>query len=129
MVNNETLKTQLTKAFQTLRKQGFIARQNFSCCSGCAGYELTEMASDRKDKGVEVKGAVFYHRQDAEVFGSRSRSNFLMIRFSPLDSTKHGVIGLPQEVIGDAVVAALKEQGLSVRWNGLASECIKVQVR
>jgi len=126
---NDTVKTQLTKAFQTLRKQGFIARQNFSCCGSCAGYELTDMASDRKDKGVEVKGAVFYHRQDAEVFGSRSRSTMLNIRFSPLDSTKHGLIGLSQEVIGDAVVAALKEQGLSVRWSGLGSETIKVQVR
>ncbi len=35
------------KAFTALRKQGYVARVNFSCCTGCASYELSEMTCFR----------------------------------------------------------------------------------
>ncbi len=52
-----SIRNAVGKAFTALRKQGFIARVNFSCCTGCASYELSEMARTRKKDR-----AVFSHR-------------------------------------------------------------------
>lgn len=46
---------QITAAFKALRKHGYTARQNFSCCSSCAWYELGEQGKNEK--------VVFYNRQ------------------------------------------------------------------
>lgn len=44
----------LTKAFKELRKAGYFARQNFSCCQSCGWSEVPE----------NTNKAVFYHAQD-----------------------------------------------------------------
>lgn len=53
-------KAALTQAFKLLRKQGYTARQNFSCCSGCAWSELIQV-----DKGSLC---VFYNRQSDDAW-------------------------------------------------------------
>ena len=50
---------QITAAFKALRKHGYTARQNFSCCSSCAWHELGEQGKSEK--------VVFYNRQAGEV--------------------------------------------------------------
>jgi hypothetical protein len=47
--------TNLSKAFRTLRKEGYVAKQNFMCCQSCAWAELSEK---------EAEKVVFYHNQD-----------------------------------------------------------------
>lgn len=55
---------QITAAFKALRKHGYTTRQNFSCCSSCAWYELGEEGKDDK--------VVFYNRQSgASMRGGR----------------------------------------------------------
>ena len=56
---------QITAAFKALRKHGYTARQNFSCCSSCAWYELGEEGKDEK--------VVFYNRQSGAALRDRGR--------------------------------------------------------
>ena len=112
-------KVQINRLFAALRKQGMLARQNFSCCSGCAGGELAALPGFK-----DATGVVYYHHQDAEVWSGR-RGKTLMLRF-----------GVSQEDAADAAIAAVGHEvvkvatslGLPTKWNGDAGECISVQV-
>lgn len=60
----ETLKEfkeKINKAFRILRKKGYIAKQNFLCCQGCASAELASKYSPD-----ELNKVVYYHSQDNE---------------------------------------------------------------
>lgn len=64
----EIVKENLKSVFSNLRKNGFISRMNFSCCSSCAAYELSH--SDQCTiKGL--KKILFYSRQEEEMFKMR----------------------------------------------------------
>jgi hypothetical protein len=112
-------KSQINRLFAALRKQGMLARQNFSCCSGCAVDEITGLPGYK-----DATGVVYYHQQDAEVWSGRSGKT-LMLRF-----------GVSQEDAADAAIAAVGHEvvkvatslGLPTTWNGDAGECISVQV-
>ena len=57
-MNTEThkqFKRDLNQAFRELRKLGYFARQNFTCCNSCGWASIPN--------GIDEK-AVFYHRQD-----------------------------------------------------------------
>ena len=60
--------TRIGKAFAALRRQGYIARQNYLCCGTCAGAAI---ATDIKEKRLKPRGAVFYTKQDREREGIR----------------------------------------------------------
>jgi len=49
--------SRLREAFKDLRKAGYFARQNFTCCQSCAWAEIPKEKSDK---------VVFYHQQDAD---------------------------------------------------------------
>lgn len=51
-----TFKQKLNKAFVELRKNGYIAKQNFWCCQSCAWANIPK----------EAKKIVFYHKQDVK---------------------------------------------------------------
>jgi hypothetical protein len=53
------MRTNLTKAFAELRKNGYFAKQNFLCCQSCGWAALSD---------EEAKNAVFYHNQDYRDF-------------------------------------------------------------
>ena len=88
---------QITAAFKALRKHGYTARQNFSCCSSCAWYELSE---DGKDKKV-----VFYNRQAGASLRGTGRRRF-----------RRGPEMLYLNWSGDAdlICSELETQGLTV---------------
>lgn len=48
--------TNLSKAFNELRKLGYFAKQNYWCCQTCATYEIEEFGYSNK--------YVYYHSQD-----------------------------------------------------------------
>lgn len=114
----------LTKAFQNLRKSGYLARQSFGCCASCAGAELAgkvrEMAPSKR---ANVRGAVFYHRQDA---ASLRQNKPLMIRYGDVEVSGIGSVGIPTIEAGQEIVSALKAEGLDVKWSGDPNECIMV---
>lgn len=112
----------ITAAFAALRKQGFIARQHFSCCSSCASYELCEKVSEMPAaKRAKVKGVVFTTRQDR---GART----LYIKHGPLETTKWGTIGLSEQEVGQHLFDALIAQGLDPQWDGNPRNCIEVRL-
>lgn len=120
-----TLSTRLRSAFNQLRKMGYLAKQNFSCCSNCAGYALTEEAVKKVQAGKTIRGSVFYHAQDA---ASRDEGDDFYLSYGPLDSTELGQIGIDTEAVGQEVVKVMKENGVIVEWNGSGNTRILVKV-
>ena len=119
--------TPISKAFKTLRQAGFYARQNFSCCSGCAGYELATKAQACPVHKRPL-GCVFYTRQDTprETRWSRYPEK-MYLKFGPL-YTSGQCIGLPAADVGRLVCEALEEQGIEYEWDGNPNQCIAVKV-
>lgn len=120
--NRETgkAKTEVRGVFGELRRMGFIARMNFSCCSSCASYEL----GDRWDREPLKKGVVYYHRQNEEYynecgcltvhyFGGRTGDS----REEASDKTKQ---------VGDIVINLLAKRGMVYRWDGSPGSTIEV---
>lgn len=54
----------ISRAFKTLRQNGYFAKQNFWCCNSCAWYDVPE---ERADK------VVFYHSQDYSTLKKEDR--------------------------------------------------------
>ena len=59
-----TDKERLTEAFKALRRLGYTARQNFSCCGGCA---MAEFAAE-VEQGKNHDKFVTYNKQGSESF-------------------------------------------------------------
>jgi len=92
-------KTNLTKAFKSLRKAGYFARQNFMCCQSCAGAAIPD--------GTEKY--VFYHNQDN-------------------DNLKGGQdFCLAWGGDGHEIVKILNENGLETFWEGNKNKRIMVK--
>lgn len=127
--------TKINELFSRARKAGLVARQNYLCCSSCAGYGLTEDIQKMVDKGKpRPKGTLYYHRQDADALKEPKRGygrldrGTMMLRYGPVDSTKYGSIGLPVEECGQIICQILKEVGIKFEWSGKGSECIAIEV-
>lgn len=112
-VSEETVqatKAALTSAFRALRKQGYVCRQNFLCCGGCASSALDDVFTKR---GVPVdsplRKAVYYHSQDAA------------------DLREEGWTYLGWAGDGAVIVAALEGAGLRVKWDGRPETRILVE--
>jgi hypothetical protein len=106
-----TYKTKLSAAFRAMRKEGLVARQNFSCCGSCANYELATIIDELPaEKKATTKGYVFYHNQDAD---HMRRPNFdgLYLGYSSSD-------GNNCSDIAQIVVACIQRAGLTAEWNG-----------
>lgn len=84
-------------AFAALRKQGFEARMSFMCCRSCAGAAFANKLGD----ALESTKVVYFTTQDAEQL---VESGSVYVAFS------YGA--------GGELVAALREQGLHVEWDG-----------
>jgi hypothetical protein len=94
--------TPLTRAFATLRKQGYFARQNFWCCQSCGWYAVPSGRADH---------AVFYSQQDK----------------ASMDAT--GVVYLSWSGSPEAIRQALEAQGLVVEHDSSPNTRFKVKVR
>lgn len=91
--------TNLTKAFKELRKHGYFARQNFTCCQSCGWAEVPEDKSDT---------AVFYHNQDYQSY------------------KEGGDLYLAWSGDGNLICSVLRENGLDVEWEGTPDVRIRV---
>ena len=112
----------LTALFKQLRKEGFIARQSFSCCGSCAGYEIATKVKEMPEaKRAEVKGSVFYTKQDTPDVRNEAG---VYIAYGQIGVHEVGDFGLPSLEIGQRVAALARELGLDVDWNGEASQKI-----
>ncbi len=117
----------LHDAFGELNALGYLAREDFSCCSGCAGYELTELAVQAIKAGrtaESIRGWIAQH-EDAENFAS-DRDFYLA--YGPMESTEFGMIGRSDEEVGREVVQVLAKHGVQTEWNGDGRTRILVRV-
>ena len=96
----ETNKKALKKAFTELRKKGYFARQNHTCCQTCGWSEVPD--------GIEK--VVFYHNQDKE------------------DLDKTGSCHLAWSGNGEEIVEVLKSNGIVVEWGGSEKNRIKINI-
>jgi len=107
--------TKLGNAFKAMRKQGLLARQNFSCCGGCASYALATKAKQKQEAGTPVKGYAFYHAQDAG--NMRTGQDFYI---------GYDGINLSAVEVGKLVVDCLTAAGVKTAWTGDSSTRILV---
>lgn len=117
----------LKRAFAKLRKVGFIARMNFSCCNGCAASEI---GGDPKNAG---KPCVYYNRQ-AEEGAWGDRPGCLWLQHGTVNYYDHAAKteSHPREeerdkVVAKTIIAALVAEGLTVEWDGDLDQCILVK--
>ncbi len=109
-------KDALNLAFKLMRQHGLIARQNFSCCGGCAGYEIaTQVAEMSIEERAKVKGTVFYHRQDAANLRDEGEC---YLAYGQLELKEHGPIGLPTVEVGQLVAQCLTDAEVPFEWDG-----------
>jgi len=130
----EEVKTLLTKAFRVLRgkEHRMIARQSFSCCRNCAGYELAEMIETRIKKGtIDPKtfgGSVFYTKQSKMIEGGGWRTTRfydVYLSFGPVevDEVEYGP---DTKKVGETIVKVFEDLGVPYEWSGDPNTCIKV---
>jgi len=100
----------LAKAFKELRKNGFLARMNFSCCQSCASVDLEDVGN--------VGQYVFFHKQDAE---QRKAGVGFYLAFGNLQNDK-----LDTEA-GQDICDMLEKFGVEYQWNGRATTRILIR--
>lgn len=118
-------RSKLNQLFKNLRKHGFVAKQNYLCCRGCAGAQLSSdaLAWDQSKKD-SLKGVVFYTRQDGEGLNTKprrfqryNRPQSLYLSYGPLELSS-GSIGLPTLHVGNLLAQELRAVGLNYEWDG-----------
>jgi alkylhydroperoxidase family enzyme len=114
MTNRDRLKAM----FADLRRRGYLARQRFLCCGGCASAQLADDLRKRPEK----LGAVYYHRQEAERLDRGQESVYL--------SYGRGQDASPEQsaLVGEAVARAAGRAGLAVLWDGESTSCVQVML-
>ncbi|MFF0478693.1 DUF6891 domain-containing protein [Streptomyces sp. NPDC004284] len=105
----------ITAAFAALDASGILAREHFTCCRTCGTTEIG--AEDGADR---ARGFVFFHTQCTESAAAGGPLHLLYGRFD--DSAETATAA----AVGEEVAAALRGQGLSVRWDGDPGQAILV---
>jgi hypothetical protein len=109
----------LIEAFESLERNGIIYNAGSGYTEDDAIADLSEKLHEfTPDARKKVWGYCLYHEQDA----ARALNNkFLMISFGSLDDKPPTIVK-----VGEAVSAALRDQGFEVEWNGSVYERIRV---
>lgn len=94
--------------FKSLRKVGFIARQNYWCCQSCAWSAI----SDDYPHATDDSNIVFYHNQDADSF---DRDGYLT-----------STIYLAWQGDGNKIKEMAEMFGYTVDWNGTENQRIGI---
>lgn len=130
---NPEMKKKLNAAFRALRKRGYIARQSFSCCLTCAGCELSGMLKEAHETGKPLpRGAVYYHRQDAERLRETGRS---MLRYGRVEwwggdgEAPALTTPLSTDQVAVEVMEELERAGVPAKWDGDTARCIEIDLR
>lgn len=109
----------LHQAFDNLCRQKIVALHNAGYTLSEAVYDCQEVWQDLEDEGIKPIGYCYYHGQDLERVIETGK---LPIGFDG-EKPKNDKEAI---AIGNKVVAALKEAGLNVKWDGTASKRIEL---
>lgn len=134
-------------AFDALESNGVLARMSFSCCQTCATEEIgDERSPNGSAEGYPFREWAFtyFHQQDADRLADEPAVLYLSYgAFRPapgidpalLDAASQGdddahaaTRAASQLAAGQHVVEALREQGLTVDWDGDTGRRIAVTV-
>jgi hypothetical protein len=125
MITKELLtdKERVSDLFSKLRKAGIVAKQNFRCCSTCAGYELANTLAP-------MTPVCFYHGQDAEVWTRRlmlgsvpmpdlGDDRVLHLRYGFTDKAEYNISATPAQTaaLGMFIARLAHDCGLGVMWD------------
>lgn len=114
----------LTRAFKEMRRKGLVARQNFSCCGGCAGGEIATYVSKLPEaKFRKVKGSVFYHAQAA---ADKRRGEDFYMSFGKVTCTNGRETQHSTKEVGWMVCECLIAAGIDHEWTGDPTVGIKI---
>ncbi|MGW7596333.1 DUF6891 domain-containing protein, partial [Streptomyces rubiginosohelvolus] len=102
----------LERAFARLDRSGITAREHFTCCRSCGMSEIG--AAGRED----ARGFVFFHNQGTE---SAAAGHGLALYYGGFDDSAEATAA-----VGREVVAALREAGLTVEWDGSPDKAIEL---
>lgn len=115
-LSDGVIQKNLANAFRELRKMGFIALQNFSCCQTCGNAEIAQRAEKMEEsKRQQLKGRVFFHYQDNQ--DRRNGHNFYL-SFGTIHSDEYGYLGFPATECGRIVSEILVKHGVPHKWDG-----------
>lgn len=101
----------LERAFAALEGRGITAREHFTCCRSCG---LSEIHAENE----QARGFVFFPTQNTD--GAAS-GHGLSLYYGGFDESEGTTTDVGQEV-----VAALREEGLTVKWDGSPDNAIDV---
>jgi len=100
-ITNNKNKLLVNKGFRNLRKLGYVAHQDFWCCSTCGWAALTD---------EEANKAVFYHHQDKQ------------------SMIETGKLYLAWSGDGNEIVKLFTDLGLKVVWDGSKKKRILIDL-
>ena len=114
-------KERLSAAFKAIRKRGFIAKQNFLCCGGCASGQIysdfCKLHNSNNKKAEATIGFVFYHRQNtSDLMNNRCKGFHLA--YGSLEIQDKVITKISMKEAGVIVTEELSKQGIKFEWNG-----------
>ncbi len=109
----------LHAVFDKLCREKIVALHNAGYTQSDAIYNVQDVWEDIEDSGVKPVGYCYYHGQDLERV---IETGVLCIGFygEKEKNEKEAIL------IGNKVVAALKDEGFTIEWNNTASRRIEV---
>lgn len=108
----------LNEAFDSLNRQGIVARQNFSCCNNCGFTEIWDEV-EKEEKTRTVEGYVFYHFQCVE---HAIESGQLHMAYGSVEEDVEVLQRVAYKIIEE-----LRRVGLNASWGGTDGHPIKVE--
>jgi len=108
----------LNQAFESLNRQGIVARQDFSCCNNCGFTEIWDEV-EKEEKTHPVEGYVFYHLQCTE---RAIESGQLLMAYGCVEENPEMF-----HRVGNKIVSELRRAGLNASWRGTVEHPIVVQ--
>lgn len=108
----------LNSAFEALEAQGVLARQDFTDCKLCGYDALKEEAREKRLKGINVRGWVFYDWENTE---EAMQGNGLYLQYRCAPGCRNTTPG-----IGREIVAVLRARNLCPEWSDKSEDAIRV---
>jgi len=110
----------LNTVFDELESRGYLARQDFLCCSNCAWREMKTLHQQLQHRGRTSKGCVFF---DSQATDEAIDGGGLWLHFRDLGHPETGTV-----LVGREIVEVLRAHGLKPEWPGDPAVSIYVPV-
>lgn len=97
--------------FSKLNASGIVARERFWCCGSCATAAMPDEVALEQARGIQVRGFVYYHEQDAENLDEDGGCH-LGFWSAGDDESEEAAVS-----VGKEIVQTLRDSGFRVDWN------------